>query len=78
MHSESLRQVGDQSIGTIELTGRGRRQQSVGARIHVDVNGKTIAANDATWRMHDVAMANICFGIKRPLNPQRTEMLALA
>ena len=47
------------------------------AGVDVHVNAQLIAADHAAGRMHEIDVTGIAFGIKRPLDHQRSAVRAL-
>ena len=65
------------AFAAIEL-GRGwRGDQRVRAGVQLHINAKFVTADDTARRMHQVDMARIAFGIKRPLNDERSLVMPL-
>jgi len=49
----------------------------VRARVHLHVDAEFVATHYAARRMNEIHMAGIAFGIKRPLNDERSFVMAL-
>jgi hypothetical protein len=65
------------AFAAVELGRRGRRDERMRARIHLDIDAQLISAHDAAGRMHEVHVARIAFGIEGALNDERSFVVPL-
>ena len=62
------------AAAAIKLAGAGHGDQGMAIGINGRANGELIAADDAAGRMKQIEVAGLCFGIKRALNGEGTDM----